>query len=145
MGKKAGGKGKDKAGKGAGAKPASMSDDDWALYNNFENLLQNLRGNCVFNTIFCSISRATAALWLWQHAASAKATRQKLVEIMIVPHAIAAFKQVRQRVHLVFWGDSGRRRARVAEVCIHRWVVVWGGFCLCWAVTRPALCCVGTL
>jgi hypothetical protein len=94
MGKK-GGKGKEKGGKGA-SKPASMSDEDWALYNNFENLLQNLRGNCVFNTIFCSISRATAALWLWQHAASARATRQKLVELYIVPHAIAAFKQVRR-------------------------------------------------
>jgi hypothetical protein len=88
-GKKEGGK---KAGKGD--KPASMSDDDWALYNNFDNLLQNLRGNCVFNTIYCSVSRATAALWLWQHAASARANRQKLVDILIVPHAIAAFKQV---------------------------------------------------
>lgn len=121
MGKK-GGKGKEKGGKGT-SKPASMSDEDWALYNNFENLLQNLRGNCVFNTIFCSISRATAALWLWQHAASARATRQKLVEIMIVPHAIAAFKQVRQQA---YWrkhsGPPPRRpdTGYVVDSCVHR-------------------------
>lgn len=93
MGKKTGAKGKKKKGKGP-EKPDTMSDEDWALYNNFENLLQNLRGNCVFNTIFCTVSRATAALWLWQHAAASRATRQKLVDIMIVPQAVAAFKQV---------------------------------------------------
>ena len=46
MGKKGGGK-KGKGGKKKKGveKPDSMSEENWLLYNNFENLMQNLRGS----------------------------------------------------------------------------------------------------
>eukprot|EP00976_Prorocentrum_cordatum_P107674 1194687-Prorocentrum_minimum.AAC.3 len=142
MGKKGGGKkgGKGKKKKGV-EKPDYMTDEQWLLYNNFENLMQNLRvqlfdeyeqacrrdirsnvrlrsykmlerlsRNCVFNTINTTISRALAAMWFWQfhlltlhmltiamvclaqHAASSKAMRVKIVEMGIVPQAVAAFR-----------------------------------------------------
>eukprot|EP00854_Cymbomonas_tetramitiformis_P029119 gene29119-36203_t len=85
---------KGKGAKGGPEKPDTMSDDVWALFNNSTDLIQNLRGSCVFNTINCILTRSEAAMFLWQHAASSQAKKEEIVQLGAVPHAIAAFKAV---------------------------------------------------
>eukprot|EP00854_Cymbomonas_tetramitiformis_P003685 gene3685-4620_t len=88
MGKK--GKGKEKGPQ----KPDGMSDEMWALFNNTVDLIQNLRGSCVFNTIQCTLTKAQAAMFLWGQAVASLAKREECVQLGAVPQAIGALKTV---------------------------------------------------
>lgn len=88
MGKK--GKGKEKGPQ----KPDGMSDEMWALFNNTVDLIQNLRGSCVFNTIQCTLTKTQAAMFLWGQAVASVAKREEIVQLGAVPQAIGALKTV---------------------------------------------------
>eukprot|EP00242_Pyramimonas_sp_CCMP2087_P010819 CAMPEP_0198200800 /NCGR_PEP_ID=MMETSP1445-20131203/3733_1 /TAXON_ID=36898 /ORGANISM="Pyramimonas sp., Strain CCMP2087" /LENGTH=315 /DNA_ID=CAMNT_0043870947 /DNA_START=325 /DNA_END=1269 /DNA_ORIENTATION=+ len=92
MGKK-GGK-KDKKGKKGAEKPETMSDDEWALFNNVAELVMNLRGQSPLNTVTCLIDRGKAAFYLWQHACCSESKREEIISCGAVDQAKTALKFV---------------------------------------------------
>jgi len=93
MGKK-GGKEKGKKKDKGSAKPDTMSDQEWALYNNVAELVMNLRGPSPLNTVAVTIDRGTAALYLWQHACSSAAKVEEIISVGGIPQVVAALKNV---------------------------------------------------